>query len=31
MYLGARVIPACRNMKKANKAVEDIKNNPPSR
>ncbi|XP_011051801.1 PREDICTED: retinol dehydrogenase 12-like isoform X2 [Acromyrmex echinatior] len=28
---GARVILACRNMEKANKAVEDIKNNPPSR
>ncbi|KAL6255946.1 hypothetical protein P5V15_013183 [Pogonomyrmex californicus] len=28
---GARVILACRNMKKANQAVEDIKNNPPSR
>ncbi|XP_011644399.1 retinol dehydrogenase 12-like isoform X2 [Pogonomyrmex barbatus] len=27
----ARVILACRNMKKANQAVEDIKNNPPSR
>ncbi|XP_012529659.2 retinol dehydrogenase 11 isoform X1 [Monomorium pharaonis] len=28
---GARVILACRNMEKTNKAVEDIKNNPPSR
>ncbi|KAG5323352.1 RDH11 dehydrogenase, partial [Pseudoatta argentina] len=28
---GARVILACRNMEKANKAVEDIKSNPPSR
>ncbi|KAG5347929.1 RDH11 dehydrogenase, partial [Acromyrmex charruanus] len=28
---GARVILACRNMERANKAVEDIKNNPPSR
>lgn len=28
---GARVILLCRNMEKANKAVEDIKNNPPSR
>ncbi|XP_011881888.1 PREDICTED: retinol dehydrogenase 12-like [Vollenhovia emeryi] len=26
---GARVILACRNMEKTNKAVEDIKNNPP--
>ena len=31
IYLGARVILACRNMEMANKAVEDIKNNPPSR
>ncbi|XP_011259617.2 retinol dehydrogenase 11 [Camponotus floridanus] len=28
---GARVILACRNMEKANEAVKDIKNNPPSR
>ncbi|XP_036145452.1 retinol dehydrogenase 12 isoform X2 [Monomorium pharaonis] len=28
---GARVILGCRNMKKANEAVEDIKNNPPTR
>lgn len=28
---GARVILACRNMEKANEAVVDIKNNPPSR
>ncbi|XP_018370328.1 PREDICTED: retinol dehydrogenase 11-like [Trachymyrmex cornetzi] len=28
---GARVILACRNMEMANKAVKDIKNNPPSR
>ncbi|CAL1675393.1 unnamed protein product [Lasius platythorax] len=28
---GARVILLCRNMEKMNKAVEDIKNNPPSR
>ncbi|XP_072748734.1 retinol dehydrogenase 11-like isoform X1 [Anoplolepis gracilipes] len=28
---GARVILACRNMKKADQAVKDIKNNPPSR
>ncbi|GAB1860874.1 Retinol dehydrogenase 11 [Camponotus japonicus] len=28
---GAKVILACRNMKKANEAVEDIQNNPPSR
>ncbi|KAG5327692.1 RDH11 dehydrogenase, partial [Pseudoatta argentina] len=28
---GARIILACRNMERANKAVEDIKNNPPSR
>ncbi|KYQ55823.1 Retinol dehydrogenase 12 [Trachymyrmex zeteki] len=28
---GARVILACRNMEKTNKAVEDIKSNPPSR
>ncbi|XP_012055376.1 PREDICTED: peroxisomal hydratase-dehydrogenase-epimerase-like [Atta cephalotes] len=28
---GARVILACRSMERANKAVEDIKNNPPSR
>ncbi|KYN36938.1 Retinol dehydrogenase 11 [Trachymyrmex septentrionalis] len=28
---GARVILACRNMEMANKAVEDIKNNPPPR
>ncbi|TGZ50543.1 retinol dehydrogenase 12-like [Temnothorax longispinosus] len=27
---GARVILACRNMEKTNKAVEDIKSNPPS-
>ncbi|XP_011880623.1 PREDICTED: retinol dehydrogenase 13-like [Vollenhovia emeryi] len=27
---GARVILACRNLEKTNKAVEDIKNNPPS-
>ncbi|XP_036145706.1 retinol dehydrogenase 11 isoform X2 [Monomorium pharaonis] len=27
---GARVILACRNMEKTYKAVEDIKNNPPS-
>ncbi|XP_012222963.1 retinol dehydrogenase 11-like [Linepithema humile] len=27
---GARVILACRNMEKAKKAVEDIKNNPPA-
>ncbi|KAG5315056.1 RDH11 dehydrogenase, partial [Acromyrmex insinuator] len=27
----ARVILACRNMEMANEAVEDIKNNPPSR
>ena len=31
MHLGARVILACRSMEKANKAVEDIKNNPSSR
>lgn len=32
MYaLGARVILACKNIEKANKAVDDIKNNPPSR
>jgi len=28
---GARVILACRDMEKANEAVEDIKNNPSSR
>ncbi|KYQ58958.1 Retinol dehydrogenase 11 [Trachymyrmex zeteki] len=28
---GARVILACRNMEMANKALKDIKNNPPSR
>ncbi|XP_011689558.1 PREDICTED: retinol dehydrogenase 12-like [Wasmannia auropunctata] len=28
---GARVILACRDIEKTNKAVEDIKNNPPSR
>ncbi|CAL1675390.1 unnamed protein product [Lasius platythorax] len=28
---GARVILLCRNMEKMNEAVEDIKNNPPSR
>ncbi|XP_032676878.1 retinol dehydrogenase 12-like [Odontomachus brunneus] len=28
---GARVILACRNMESAKEAVEDIKNNPPSR
>ncbi|XP_025990546.1 retinol dehydrogenase 12 isoform X2 [Solenopsis invicta] len=27
---GARVILACRNMEKTRKAVDDIKNNPPS-
>ncbi|XP_036145708.1 retinol dehydrogenase 12-like [Monomorium pharaonis] len=27
---GARIILACRNMEKTNKAIEDIKNNPPS-
>ncbi|XP_011159399.1 retinol dehydrogenase 12 isoform X1 [Solenopsis invicta] len=27
---GARVILACRDMEKTNKAIDDIKNNPPS-
>nr|XP_012220685.1 PREDICTED: retinol dehydrogenase 12 isoform X2 [Linepithema humile] len=28
---GARVILACRDVQRANDALEDIKNNPPSR
>ncbi|XP_029669426.1 retinol dehydrogenase 11-like [Formica exsecta] len=28
---GARIILACRNIQKANDALEDIKNNPPSK
>ncbi|XP_029174124.1 retinol dehydrogenase 11-like [Nylanderia fulva] len=28
---GARVIMLCRNLEQANEAIEDIKNNPPSR
>lgn len=30
-FIGARVILACRNIQKANDAVEDIKKNPPSK
>lgn len=31
LYLGAKVILACRDMTRANDAIEDIKKNPPSK